>query len=102
MRYIKASVSRARTSLSIFVAIMLMGFVSYISIPVELNPDVTVPVIVTTIIHEGISPEDAERLLSKPMEVELKTLEGITQVSSFSSEGAAIVVTVFAVSFDSS
>lgn len=102
MRYIKASVSRARTSLSIFVAIMLTGFVSYISIPVELNPDVSVPVIVTTIIHEGISPEDAERLLSKPLEVELKTLEGLTQVSSFSSEGAATVITEFDVSFDSS
>ena len=102
MRYIKASVSRARTSLSIFVAIMLMGLVSYMSIPVELNPDVTVPVIVTTIIHEGISPEDAERLLSKPMEVELKALEGITQISSFSSEGAATVVAEFDVSFDSS
>lgn len=102
MRYIKASVSRARTSLSIFAAIMLMGFASYISIPVELNPDVSVPVIVTTIIHEGISPEDAERLLSKPMEVELKTLEGLTQVSSFSSEGAATVITEFDVSFDSS
>lgn len=102
MRYIKASVSRARTSLSIFVAIMAMGLVSYMSIPVELNPDVSVPVIVTTIIHEGISPEDAERLLTKPLEVELKTLEGITQVSSFSSEGAATVVAEFDVSFDSS
>lgn len=102
MRYIKASVSRSRTSLSIFVAIMLMGLVSYMNIPVELNPDVSVPVIVTTIIHEGISPEDAERLLSKPLEVELKTLEGLTQVSSFSSEGAATVVTEFDVSFDSS
>ncbi len=102
MRYIKASVSRARTSLSIFVAIMMTGLVSYMSIPVELNPDVSVPVIVTTILHEGISPEDAERLLTKPLEVELKTLEGITQVSSFSSEGAATVVTEFDVSFDSS
>lgn len=102
MRYIRATVSRARTTLSIFVLIMLAGFASYMSIPVELNPDVSVPIIVTTIIHEGISPEDAERLLSKPLEVELKALEGITQVSSFSSEGAATVVVEFDVSFDSS
>lgn len=101
MRYIKASISRSRTTLSIFVMIMLTGLVSYLSIPVELNPDVTVPVVVTTIIHEGISPEDAERLLSKPAEVELKTLEGVAQIRSFSSEGAATVVTEFDVSFDS-
>lgn len=102
MRYIKASISRARTTLSIFVMIMLAGWTSYLAIPVELNPDVTVPVIVTTIIHEGISPEDAERLLAKPTEVELKSVEGITQIGSFSSEGAATVIVEFDVSFDSS
>lgn len=101
MRYIKASVSRARTTLSIFVAIMATGFVSYMTIPVELNPDVSVPIIVTTIIHEGISPEDAERLLAKPAEVELKAVEGITQISSFSSEGAATIIAEFDVTLDS-
>lgn len=101
MRYIRASVSRARTTLSIFAAIMATGFVSYLTIPVELNPDVSVPIIVTTIIHEGISPEDAERLLAKPAEVELKAVEGITEVSSFSSEGAATIIAEFDVTLDS-
>lgn len=101
MRYIKASISRARTTLSIFVAIMATGYVSYLSIPVELNPDVSVPIIVTTIIHEGISPEDAERLLAKPAEVELKKVDGITEISSFSSEGAATIITEFDVTLDS-
>jgi len=101
MRYIQASVSRARTTLSIFAAIMATGFVSYLTIPVELNPDVSVPIIVTTIIHEGISPEDAERLLAKPAEVELKSVEGITEISSFSSEGAATIIAEFDVTLDS-
>jgi len=101
MRYIKSAVSRARTTISVFIVIMLTGFFSYLSIPVELNPDVTVPVIITTIIHQGISPEDAERLLSKPTEVELKTVEGITQISSISGEGIATVVVEFDVSLDS-
>jgi multidrug efflux pump len=100
--YIDAAVSRSRTTLSVFVAIMLTGFVSYLSIPVELNPDVTVPIIVSTIIHEGISPEDAERLLARPAELELKTLDGISQISSVSSEGAATVITEFDIDFESS
>lgn len=99
--YIDAAISRSRATLSIFVAVMLVGFVSYLSIPVELNPDVEVPIIITTIIHEGISPEDAERLLSKPAELELKSLDGISQISSFSSENAATIITEFDVSFDS-
>jgi multidrug efflux pump len=99
--YIDAAISRSRTTLSIFVAIMLTGFVSYLSIPVELNPDVEVPIIVTSIIHNGISPEDAERLLAKPAELELKTLDGITSISSFSSENAATIITEFDIDFDS-
>ena len=99
--YIDTAVSRSRATLSIFVAIMLTGFGSYLSIPVELNPDVEVPLIITTIIHEGISPEDAERLLAKPTEVELKSLDGIKEITSFSSENAATIITEFDISFES-
>lgn len=99
--YIDIAVTHARTILSVFVVVILTGFVSYLSIPVELNPDVEVPVIITTIIHQGISPEDAERLLAKPAELELKSLDGISQVSSFSSENAATVITEFDIDFES-
>ena len=101
LKYIDTAVSRSRTTLSVFGAVMLTGFVSYLSIPVELNPDVQVPVIVTTIMHEGISPEDAERLLSKPAEQELKVIDGITEITSFSSENAATVITEFDIDFES-
>ena len=99
--YIDAAVSRSRTTLSVFVAIMITGFVSYLAIPAELNPDVEVPIVITTIIHQGISPEDAERLLAKPAELELKTVDGITEITSFSSENAATIVTEFDIDFES-
>jgi multidrug efflux pump len=99
--YIDHAISRSRTTLSIFFAVMIAGLVAYGSIPVELNPDVEVPVVVTTIIHNGISPEDAERLLTKPAELELKTIEGITQIDSFSSENAATIIVEFDINLDS-
>jgi len=99
--YIDAAVSRSRTTLSVFVAIMITGFVSYLAIPAELNPDVEVPIVITTIIHQGISPEDAERLLAKPAELELKTVDGITEITSFSSENASTIVTEFDIDFES-
>ena len=99
--YIDAAISRSRTTLSIFAVTLIAGLVSYRAIPIEMFPDVQVPVVVTTIIHEGISPEDAERLLTKPAELELKTIDGITEVSSFSSEGAATIMTEFDISFES-
>ncbi len=101
MKYIDAAVARSRTTLTAFAAIMLTGFACYLAIPVELNPDVQVPIIVTTIIHEGISPEDSERLISKPTEVELKALDGITEYTTFSSENAATIIAEFDIDFDS-
>ncbi|MDP2286635.1 MAG: efflux RND transporter permease subunit, partial [Pseudohongiella sp.] len=100
MIYFKAARDRARTSLTIFGVIILAGFLSFRSIPVELNPDVTVPIIITTIIHPGISPEDAERLLARPTEIELKNVDGITEIRSFSSESSATIITEFDVSFN--
>ncbi len=99
--YIDAAISRSRTTISIFVVTMLAGWVSFLSIPVEMYPDIQVPLVITTIIHEGISPEDAERLLAKPAELELKTIDGITEITSFSSENAATIMTEFDISFDS-
>ncbi len=100
--YIDAAISRSRATLSIFAVTLITGLVSYFSIPIETYPDVLVPVVVTTIIHEGISPEDAERLLTKPAELELKTINGITEVSSISSEGVATIITEFDIDFESS
>ncbi|MBL4821665.1 MAG: efflux RND transporter permease subunit [Gammaproteobacteria bacterium] len=100
MHYIDAAVSRSRTTISVFVVVLLIGLASYNSIPIEMNPDVSVPLVVTTIIHEGISPEDAERLLAKPAEVELKAVDGVTEITSVSSEGAATIVTEFDINID--
>ena len=101
MNYVGALMSRSRTVLSVLVVILLAGFVSYNNIPLESNPDVTVPVIVVTVPHEGISPEDAERLLARPMELELKTIEGVDEINSYAGEGSATIVLRFDYSFDS-
>lgn len=49
---------------------------------------------------EGISPEDAERLLVRPMEQELRSLEGIKEMRSTASEGHASVILEFDAGFD--
>lgn len=98
--YVAACIDRSRTILSIMVVVVLAGMISYNSIPIESNPDVSVPVMIITIPHEGISPEDAERLLARPMELELKTIEGIQEINSYSNEGSATVVVEFDYALD--
>jgi len=51
--------------------------------------------------HEGISPDDAERLLVKPMEKELQSITGIKEMRSVASESHASVLLEFDAGFDS-
>ena len=101
MSAISAAIDRSRTVLSLFVVILIAGIVAYRTIPIEANPDVSVPVIVITIPHEGISPQDSERLLVRPMELELKKIEGVEELNAYAGEGSATLVVEFDSSFDS-
>jgi len=100
MNYVAMAVSHSRTVLALFVVVLMSGVISYSQIPIESNPDVSVPVVTIMVPHEGISPNDAERLLARPLEVELKTIQGVEEVSSYSREGSATVVVQFDFSFE--
>ena len=52
--------------------LFFFGLYKYVTLPKESDPDISLPVIYTTISHKGISPKDSERLLIKPIEKELK------------------------------
>lgn len=98
---ISAAMDRSRTTLLLFLFLLLGGMVAYQVIPKESNPDVTIPMIYVSLTLDGISPEDAERLLIRPMEQELRSLEGIKEMRSTSSEGHASVMLEFDAGFDS-
>ena len=59
------------------------------------------PVIYIALSHKGISPEDSERLLIKPVEKELKNIEGLKKITSTSYQGGGNVVLEFDAGFDS-
>ena len=78
--------SRSRTIMLLLLFILIAGGFSYRSIPKESEPDIAVPIIYVSMNHEGISPEDAERLLVRPMEKELQGIEGVKEMSSTARE----------------
>jgi multidrug efflux pump len=97
---ISAAMDRSRTTLLTFLFLVLGGTAAYQAIPKESNPDVTIPMIYVAMVLDGISPEDAERLLVRPMEQELRSLEGIKEMRSTSAEGHASVMLEFDAGFD--
>ena len=70
------------------------------SMPVELSPNVTLPVVMVMVRHDGISPEDGARLLIRPIEKELKTLDGIEEIKATARESMVIVTAEFESSED--
>ena len=96
--FIDGAIDRSRTTLSIMGFLLLVGIIAYRSIPVALEPDIEVPFIVITILHEGISPEDAKRLLVLPTEEEVRALEGVEEIISYASEGAGTISIEFDIS----
>ena len=76
--------------------LFVAGISSYYSIPKEAKPDIDIPVAYVSVGYEGISPEDAERLLIKPLEKRLRSVEGLERMSSVAAEGYGSVSLEFA------
>lgn len=97
---IDAAVTHARTVLSIFVLLLISGAYAYVAIPKEANPDINIPQIYVSTFLEGVSPDDAERLLIRPLEQELATIEGIKEMKSSAYQGGGFVLLEFSAGFD--
>lgn len=97
---IRAALDRSRATLLLFAFLLLAGFAAYQAIPKEANPDVAIPMMYVSVTLEGVSPEDADRLLIRPLEQELRSLEGVKKMTSISSEGHASVMLEFDAGFD--
>ena len=69
------------------VLIFFSGINAFLSIPKEASPDVEIPVAYVSVAYEGISPSDAEKLLTKPLEKQLKTVAGLKKMTSAAQEG---------------
>jgi len=100
MAIIDFSFSRSRTVILSLLFVLIFGAIAYQDIPKEAEPDIAIPFIYVSMRHEGISPEDAERLLVKPMEKELQSIIGLKEMRSNSGEGYASVQLEFSAGFD--
>ena len=95
------AISHARLTLAILAFILVAGFSAYLSIPKEAEPDVNIPIVYVNVTQRGISPEDAERLILKPLETSLKSVENVKEMRSAAFEGGGYVLLEFEAGFDS-
>jgi multidrug efflux pump len=95
MKIVETAIANARLTISVLLFLMLAGTMAYISIPKEAEPDIQIPVLYVSMSYQGISPEDSERLLLRPMETALKSITGIKKMTSSAYQGGGNVVVEF-------
>ena len=100
MKIIDFALSHSRTFIAVLFFLIIAGTSTYINIPKEAAPDVNIPFIYISLSDRGISPEDSERLLVKPIEDEVKTVEGLKEMRSTAYSGGGNVLLEFDAGFD--
>lgn len=100
-RIVEYAIDHARLTIAILLFLLVAGASAYVNIPKEAEPDVTIPIIYIQLSQAGISPEDAERLLVRPMESQLKSVTSVKEMKAAAFEGGGYVLLEFEAGFDS-
>lgn len=88
-------VARPVAMTMVFLAAVVFGLVSYQRLPVELMPDISYPTITVRTAYEGAAPQEVEAQVSRPVEENLATLDGLVTLESRSRAGNSDVVLGF-------
>lgn len=102
MTVIETIIRLPRTVLTMMVVSVLWGTLIYLTIPKEADPDIDVPVFYVSIPYPGISPEDGARLIVKPMETEIRGIDGLKELTAIASTGHVGLIAEFEIDKDHS
>lgn len=95
MKHTEIAMRRPVTTIVIFVALSLIGLLASRLLPLEKFPDIEFPGIFIQIPYDGSTPEEVERLITRPVEEALATLSGVERMFSSSSENQAQIFLQF-------
>jgi hydrophobic/amphiphilic exporter-1 (mainly G- bacteria), HAE1 family len=100
MNIAELAIKRPIFVVMIVVSILVLGFIGYRSMGVDMLPDVEYPSISVTTVYEGASAEEIENLVTKPMEDALAVVEGLDTLSSTSAESVSMISAKFTLGTD--
>ncbi|WZL71808.1 efflux RND transporter permease subunit [Clostridiaceae bacterium 35-E11] len=100
MNLSKTSVNRPVTTLMFMLIAILLGSVGLSLLPIDLYPELEIPVAIVSVNYSGAAPEEIETLITKPIEQSVASVSKLKNLSSFSREGTSIVVVEFESSAD--
>ncbi len=96
----RLAVKRPVTMIMALFAVFILGTVSLIKMPQALMPDIDYPYALAMVTYPGAGPEEIDSLITEPMEESFASVEGVKNMISMTSEGAAMVMLEFDMDID--
>lgn len=84
-------ITNMRIVVLLVITILLMGAISYLSIPKRLNPEIKISIVTVVTVLPGASPSDVESLVTIPLETSLQNVAGIDTLSSTSQDNVSAI-----------
>jgi len=84
----------------LFVALMLMGMVSFMRMEVQNQPDVDFPMVIVNITQPGAAPTEIESQITQRIESAVRSISGVSSISSTASEGSSRTMIEFEIGTD--
>ncbi len=89
------SVKRPVTTVMLILIVVVLGFVSFTRLAIDLFPNIEVPVAIVNTTYSNVAPAEIETMITRPIEEVVGTVENIDSIQSMTMEGSSIVVVLF-------
>ncbi|MBR4074075.1 MAG: efflux RND transporter permease subunit, partial [Firmicutes bacterium] len=94
------SVKRPVTTIMLLMIVVLLGVTSVMGIPMDLMPEMEIPVAIAMISYPNASPEEVETMITRPVEAALASCEGLKTIVSMTTAGSSITMIEFEMDTD--
>ncbi|MCL2243302.1 MAG: efflux RND transporter permease subunit [Treponema sp.] len=100
MSMVKTVVSRPTTIFIVFALLIGLGFFAMANLPIDLYPEISLPILAVYTSYTGAGPEEVERSVTRTLEATLSGVSGLENVTSMSSKGTSLVIMEFSYGTD--
>lgn len=88
-------IDRYKATLTFLALILVWGITSVSQIPASAYSDINIPYVFVSTFYEGASPEDVERLITRPLEDRLRSVDDLKTMQSYSRDSMSYVILEF-------
>ncbi len=95
MKIVDFSLKKRVTMSMVVLVIVILGMISFSKLGLDMLPDLDYPVITVVTTYSGVSSEDMEQNITRPVEQWVSTVSNIKKLNSISLEGQSVIMIEF-------